>query len=462
VRPFGRPLALALLALSLAAASGWGDIIRLKQGQVEGVIVEKTPTRLVVETKVGKVVLDPADVVAIEHKSTPLSLYQEMAAKVDAKDAAGHYALGLWCAEQKLFREARQEFEKTVALDPDHKGARERLGYVQKDGQWMIRAGAKQAEGLVLHEGKWVTAAERDAALRRQGALEWQRRVRKAIAAGPMTPDRVAARLAALFSREEAKKEGLTPRRKDAKGQKEKPELALDETAAMALRAVLSEFVKDALDDRRDATSEARVALVETLAGKPSTETNELLRRAAVQDRSEIVRAVALQALADQDSVDNTAYFVGLLHRYSGPRYRVNGSKQTRATARRVLRRAAIALGELADARAIPALANTLYLRFHISEQAGDVPPMTIGFATPRVAGGTVVTDSHGNQMVMPVQEDSNWGLSGPEDKPPVEDAFFFNEAAYAALRKLTSQDFSTDKNAWLAWWYRNKHNLVD
>jgi hypothetical protein len=460
MRPARRLLTLGVLVLSLASASGRGDVVRLKHGQVEGVILEQSDSRLVVETKAGKVVLDPADVVSIERKSTPLGLYQEMAAKVDAKDAAGHYALGLWATEQKLFREARQEFEKTIALDPDHAGAREKLGYVRKDGQWMTRSEAKQAEGLVLHEGKWVTVAERDAAQHRQGALEWQRRIRKAIAAGPLTTDRVADRLAALFTREGTEKKD---NRQGAKAAKQRPDLVLDEPALMALRTVLGDLVKEALDGRRDSMAEARVALVETLAAqKPATETNEILRRTAVQDRSELVRAAATKALARQDDVDNTAYFVGLLHRYTGPRYRVNGTKQSRATARRVLRRAAIALGELADARAIPALANTLYLRFHISEQAGDIPPMTVGFATPRMAGGTVVTDSHGNQMVMPVQEDTNWGLTGNEDKPPVEDAFFFNEAAYAALRKLTGQDFSTDRSAWLAWWYRNKHNLVD
>ncbi|MBL7222454.1 MAG: hypothetical protein ISS72_01245 [Candidatus Brocadiae bacterium] len=432
-----RPIRLLVLAMILVPWSAEADIIHLKRGKVEGIIVERAPDRLVVKTKVGKVTLDPADVVRIEHKATPLSLYHEMSAKTDAKDAAGHFALGLWCTEQKLFREARQEFEKTIALDPDHKGARERLGYVYRDGKWMTKAEAKRASGLVLHEGKWVTAEERDASVQRKASAAWQRRIRKAIGKGTGDPERIIARIHTVLGR--------------------KPEAA----AIHAARLVLRDMVAEALEAKRDRTEDARIALVEVLAEHPSAEASGLLQRAAVQDGHELVRAAAIRALAKQKSVDNTAFFVGLIERFTGERYRVQGNKRTRIVARRVLRRAAIALAQLDDARAIPALAKALFVRFHIPEQGNDLPPMTMSLANPRSAGSTVVTDSHGNQMVMPVQEQTNWGLTNTE-QPAVEDGFFFNESAYSALRKLTGQDFSTDKSAWLAWWHKNKHNLID
>lgn len=438
MRRLVRRAGLAVLALGLILAPARGDIIHLKRGKVEGTILEQTKTRLVVRTSGGgKVVLNPADVVRIERKATPQSLYLEMAAKADPQDAAGHYALGLWCTEKKLFREARQEFEKTLAIAPDHKSARERLGYVLKDGKWMTRAEAKKADGFVLHGGRWVTAEEQDAAKRRKASLAWQRRIRKAIGKGTGSPDRIAGRINAALGREAGP------------------------TARDAARLVLQGMMKAALEAKRDRTADGRIALVETLASHPSTATNDVLLRAAVQDRHELVRAAAIRALAKQKSVDNTAFFVGLLRRFTGPRYRVRGGKRTRALARRALRRAAHALGQLADPRAIPALANALFVRFHIAEQGGELPPMTISLSMPRAAGSTIVTDSHGNQMVVPVQEQTNWGISG-EPPSSVEDGFFFNESAYAALRRLTGQDFSTDKRAWLAWWFRNKHNLVD
>jgi hypothetical protein len=38
----------------------------------------------------------------------------------------------------------------------------------------------------------------------------------------------------------------------------------------------------------------------------------------------------------------------------------------------------------------------------------------------------------------------------------------YFYDAAYSALRKLSSGDFGHDKRKWLAWWYRNRHDVVD
>ena len=433
-----RGAALAAVVLLLAAAWAPGDIIHLKKGKVEGTVVERTATHVVVQTKVGRISLNAADVVRIERKATPLSLYREQAARVDPKDAAGHFALGLWCTEQKLFREARQEFEKTLAIEADHAGARAKLGYVRKDGRWMTRAEAKRADGYVLHDGRWVKADELERATRRRSALLLERKLRKAIGTKGAGVERFAARIAAA----------LGPDRND--------------DSEHALRAVLSDLAKAALADKRDRLDEARIALVATLGQEPSTETNDLLQRIGIRDRDGLVRAAAVQALATQDSVDNTAYFVGLLRKYTGERYRIRGDKKTRTLARRVLRRSAIALAGLDDRRAIPALARSLVVRFHIAEQTDEIPPMTLGFATPRFAGGSVVTDSQGNQLFLPAREENNWGLAGDDDVKPLEDGFFFNEAAYAALRKLTGRDFSLDKRAWLGWWYRNRHNLVN
>ena len=82
--------------------------------------------------------------------------YQERAKKLDAKDATGHYVLGLWCRKNGLADEARLEFEKVVALDPDHEGARQALGYVRHRGRWLSRDEAMKAKGLVRHDGKWI------------------------------------------------------------------------------------------------------------------------------------------------------------------------------------------------------------------------------------------------------------------------------------------------------------------
>jgi hypothetical protein len=426
--------------LALFAGSAAADVIHLKHGKVEGVVVERTTERLVVQTKAGKVTLDPAEVVRVERKTTPLSLYREMAADVEPDDAAGHYALGLWCAKNKLFRQAREEFEKTIELDPNHAGARKRLGYVHKDGEWMTRAEAKRADGLVLHDGKWITPEERDTIERRGAVLGWQRRIRQFLSRGPRDPERRAAALSAMLDK------------------------ADDPAAEYAARSILHDLMMDAFDSKRDKADGLRLALVHALGEEPGTRDRKLLQRMAVQDRSPQVRAAALEVLADPKNVADTAFFVGLLDRFTGERYRVKGSAKQRMLARRALRRAAEALRTLDDPRAIPALAKALFVRFHIPGQGDDLPPMQMNLQAPQVAGGQVVTDSYGNQMVVPVRQQTNFGLDGftGEDAEPVEDGFFFNEAAYSALREITGKDFGTDKRAWLAWWYRNKHNLVD
>jgi hypothetical protein len=87
---------------------------------------------------------------------------------------------------------------------------------------------------------------------------------------------------------------------------------------------------------------------------------------------------------------------------------------------------------------------------------------MTIGFSTTTARSAGIISDSQGNQYVAPVTEGTNWGIGQGETEKAVEDAYFFNENAYMALRKLTGQDFSNDKRAWLAWWYRHRHDFEE
>jgi len=430
-------LACAIAGLGLLLTAARADIIHLKSGKVEGTILKKTDTELVVQTTAGKVTLNPSDVVSIERKSSPMEVYREMAAKIGEKDADGHFALGLWCTDQKLFGEARKQFEAAVAVDPNHKSAREKLGYVLKDGKWLTRPQAKEAEGFVRMGDAWVTPEQRDAALNKEAANAWLRRLRGAVAKGPMTADAVTARVTACLG--------------DKAG----------EPGEIALRSLLGEMIKSAQDARRDRESEARIALVDLVAGQKGTEALDHVRRAAIGDPSDTVRAVAVKRLAAQKAVENTAYFVGLLREYTGPRYRLNGDRKARSVARRVLHRAAEALGELGDPRAIPALADALFVRFYITENADDTPPpMSLGFSNTRVGGATTVTDARGNQYVVPVTEGTNYGLGLNDAERDVEDPLFFNDSAYSALRKLSGQDFSHDKRAWLAWWYRNRFNF--
>ncbi|MBM4036964.1 MAG: hypothetical protein FJ290_00495 [Planctomycetes bacterium] len=432
-----QPLILAGL-MALAVGKARGDVVHLRSGgKVEGAIVSRTASEVVVQTAAGKVTLKAAEVARIEVKASPLDVYRQMAAKVKEDDADGRYQLGLWCQDQKLFREARGEFERAIALDPNHKGARAKLGYVQRDGQWLTAADAKKADGLVRVGDKWMTEQERVRLEQREVVADWARRVRQLIARRPATEQAIAARLAEAV--------GERPR-------------ALP-NAAFCI--VLEELMKEAIEAPRDRTDEARLALVGLLADQRGDNVAEALRYTAVRDIDARVRAAAIKALAAQKDAENTAYFVGLLHRFTSSKVRLQSDKAGRATARRVLRRASEALAGLGDPRAVPALVNALAVRFQLKEKADELPPLNINLSTNSLADMAIVTDPLGNQIMVPITESSNWGLDPNLDRE-TEDPFFFNDAAYNALRSLTGQNFSHDKRAWLAWWYRNRHNLVD
>jgi|GEM_PF-3463235 len=61
--------------------------------------------------------------------------YAKRQTVLDKQLAAEHYALGVWCDEQKLFSEARAQFEQALALDPDHEAAAQKLGVLTKTGR---------------------------------------------------------------------------------------------------------------------------------------------------------------------------------------------------------------------------------------------------------------------------------------------------------------------------------------
>jgi tetratricopeptide (TPR) repeat protein len=63
--------------------------------------------------------------------------YEEKLSKLKEDDAKGVYELGLWCESKKLTKEAQALFEKTIKLDPEHAGARGKLGYIKYKDKWI-------------------------------------------------------------------------------------------------------------------------------------------------------------------------------------------------------------------------------------------------------------------------------------------------------------------------------------
>lgn len=77
-----------------------------------------------------------------------------------AERAKAHYQLGEWAKEQGLANEARSQFEAALALDTDHEGARQALGFTRVGEGWIGQEEAMRRKGLVLRDGRWILTEE--------------------------------------------------------------------------------------------------------------------------------------------------------------------------------------------------------------------------------------------------------------------------------------------------------------
>jgi len=160
----------AILAVIGIAWPALGDVVHLKSGgSLEGQVV-KTDDGVIVRLPVGEVRISNEAIARIEQKATALDEYQKRAAAVKEDDPEAHYQLGLWAQSVGLKPQARDEFEKSVALKPDHAKAHQALGHRLVGDRWLSHDEEMQARGLVKHDGQWMTpeAAGRLEALKAQ------------------------------------------------------------------------------------------------------------------------------------------------------------------------------------------------------------------------------------------------------------------------------------------------------
>ncbi len=172
--PWTVPLALALLMASPGGLRA--DEVHLKDGRrLEGKVLEDKPSGVTLRLRFGGDLTFPrAQVEKVVLKALPEEELEVRRKALAADDAAGRWALaeeakGLGL--RKVFEDLRAE---VLRIDPDHAAARESRGDVLHDGRWMTPAErdravaeaareAKESRGLVEYKGRWVTPEERDA-----------------------------------------------------------------------------------------------------------------------------------------------------------------------------------------------------------------------------------------------------------------------------------------------------------
>jgi len=186
-------IATAATLAATCAAPALADVVHLKTGgKLEGQVT-LTDDGAIIRLPVGEVRVSNDAIARIEKKDTPLDIYFKRAAAIKDDDPDAHYQLGLWARLQGLKPQARDEFAKTLALQPDHEGAHKALGHRKVNGQWMTPEDEMRAKGLVQRDGDWMTpeAAAKLDALKAQ--LEVAREKRRAAEAQLQKAQQAAA-----------------------------------------------------------------------------------------------------------------------------------------------------------------------------------------------------------------------------------------------------------------------------
>jgi len=171
----------AIFAAVLMSRIAGADILHLKNGnKLEGRIVSESEIEVALETPAGTITLRTDDIERIERKISPIEDYERTLATLEDDDSVGHYYLGVWCKRQGLRRQAEAQFRKVISINPDHREAREELGYVMHAGEWVTQDESMRAKGFVRYEGKWLTQAEAEELMRKDTISEETARLRRA------------------------------------------------------------------------------------------------------------------------------------------------------------------------------------------------------------------------------------------------------------------------------------------
>ncbi|HVJ79874.1 MAG TPA: HEAT repeat domain-containing protein [Planctomycetia bacterium] len=400
-----------LVASSLVATAG-ADVVRIAGGgKIEGTVLEdeSDDAKLVVETKFGKVRVARNKIEAIDRGGAddPANYRAEAAKYKDTVD--DQFKLALWCLDARLKKQATEHLRRVLALDPDHYGAREKLGYVKVDGKWMTLDESKAAQGLVKDsKGRWVLPQQREEAEKKEAA--------KKLRAEFFTKVRAWSRL--LRSETPAKADAA---RSNLKGIR-------DPAAVEPLLKFLAE---------PDSKPSDRLLLAEILSRIEGPESTAALQKLGLDEAEDEVRAATAQALKPRRTPAVVKGLALLLKNKDNDK----------------INRAAELLAALGDKSVVPDLIDSLVTRHEKVHQttweeytAATRPQPFAPARTVVLPNGTIVRVP----QAIPAQGAPLVGSPPPETTVTVETKE--NQGVLHALQDLTGEDFGFDKNRWVDW----------
>lgn len=330
------------LALFLAQSSRADRIVLRGGGQIRGKVLAdpKHPDRVTVIGDRGKTPLtfQKAQVVEVVAEPSVLDEYVERRQGA-ATTAEAQYDLGLWCETHKLQDLAEVHFQNAITADPGFAAARQKLGFVKFGDRWLKGDDLREAQGLVLDRGKWISREEKDQRDKDRGAVAEQASV--------------ARRLRLL---RDALLYGSDDRRREA------------ETQLLEIRdaAAVGPLVKVLGND-----NEAMRKLLARALGKiPGPESARALVHVFLAEADSEVRDETVDQLADRKEPEITTTL----------------NRALRAGSPEVVNRAAWALGRINAVSSVPALVGAL-----VSNRQQTVMGPSTGMAE-----GSAITTSFG------------------------------------------------------------------
>jgi hypothetical protein len=159
----------------LPCASVRADEVFLKGGaSFSGRIVEQTDAMVTMDIGDGVVGIPAARIEKIVKGHSPLDEYDARAKALKPDNMEGWRTLGRWASQQGLQSQARKAYQNVMTMAPNDPEARQALGFVQVNGQWMTEEESYRAKGYVKVGNEWMTQAEAQAMRSSEAAAQAQ------------------------------------------------------------------------------------------------------------------------------------------------------------------------------------------------------------------------------------------------------------------------------------------------
>ncbi|MFM9966581.1 MAG: HEAT repeat domain-containing protein [Planctomycetaceae bacterium] len=416
-------LAIAFL-IALASSELSADVVKLKDGgEIRGTVKPTDPktrrdknaaAEIVIESLTGaEIVVAREEVVFITKRPRNVEEYESLARRVEDTVEA-RWQLAEWCRQHGLTDARKEQLNRIIELDPEHKPARKALAHRWQGNSWITPEEADAellASGYVRYKGRLITTLERDLlesnATRQQEQSEWRPKIR--------------LWLVWLNSRDNARRADALVKFRELR----------DPDAIPAIADLLL----------GDANADLRRLAVQSLAQMEGTAAVPALARVALSDADPTLQSTAFQSLSAEQRAAAVPFF----------------QRALRDESNLIVRRAALLLGRSGVRQAIPTLIEALATSHKIRLPQG--PAYAASFNRNGSTGGSgsalppeVEAAMRAGQLPYGAVID-NSGTPAPPVKWVTIRVPLANLEALDALRTLTQQNFGYDKRAWRLWW---------